>query len=128
MRTQSKSDCGDQVDPNSVLTKAVMRAATLLELSQAELAAILGLSEAKISAVSKHGAALPDRSLNRNMAAYFVRVFRSLDAIVGGDQAVAADWLRNHNTVLGRAPIEAMKSVAGLVHVMDYLDQRRAPL
>ncbi|KCV83004.1 hypothetical protein ATO10_05322 [Actibacterium atlanticum] len=128
MRTQFNSDRGDQPDPNAVLTKAVMRAASLMDVSQVELAAILGLSEAKISAVAKHGAVLPDRPLNRNMAAYFVRIFRSLDAIVGGDQAVAASWLRNHNVVLGHAPIDAMKSVAGLVHVMDYLDQRRAPL
>jgi len=34
----------------------------------------------------------------------FLRLHRSLDAIVGGDSTVAGFWLRNRNTVLG-API-----------------------
>ncbi len=51
----------------------------------------------------------------------FLRVYRSLDAIVGGDDASAAAWLRNDNTALGQPPVEAMKSVAGLVDTLAYL-------
>jgi hypothetical protein len=39
------------------------------------------------------------------LAVLFVRLYRSLDAIVGGDDAVAAAWLRNRNTALAnRSP------------------------
>ena len=31
------------------------------------------------------------------LALLFIRLFRSLDAIVGGDEAVARAWLRNEN-------------------------------
>ena len=55
-----------------------------------------------------------------------MRLFRSLDAIVGGDAAVARAWLRNDNTVLGATPLSLIGSVSGLVNVVAYLDTRRA--
>jgi len=55
-----------------------------------------------------------------------VRLYRSLDSIVAGDDAVAADWLRNRNTVLNGIPLELIQSVPGLVNVIEYLDSRRA--
>ncbi|MCV2880555.1 antitoxin Xre/MbcA/ParS toxin-binding domain-containing protein [Actibacterium sp. XHP0104] len=115
-------------DPVAVLTKAVWRASRILRLSQSDLAAVLGVSRSAVSNVATKGALLPRDRNTQELAKTFLRIFRSLDAIVGGDERVAGDWLRNHNTVLGRPPLEAMKTIAGIVHVMDYLDQRRAPL
>ena len=60
------------------------------------------------------------------LAVLFIRLYRSLDALVGGDDAVARAWLKNDNTVLKRAPIELIQSVAGLANVIAYLDARRA--
>jgi hypothetical protein len=54
------------------------------------------------------------------------RLYRSLDAITGGDDRVAAAWLRSRNTVLDAEPIEAIRTVPGLMHVIEYLDARRA--
>ena len=53
-------------------------------------------------------------------------MYRSLDAIVGGDDAVAAAWLKNTNTALGAAPLEMIQTVSGLNDVIGYLDSRRA--
>jgi Protein of unknown function (DUF2384) len=58
----------------------------------------------------------------------FVRLFRSLDAIVGGDEAAARAWLTNPNLALGGVPIEQIRTVAGLIDVIAYLDARRAPI
>ena len=116
----------EQPTAERVLTKATLRAAKLLGVSQAELAQIIGLSEPMISKMSRRGALLPNDAKKRELAAFFVRIFRSLDAIVGGDHATAAAWLRNENTALGAVPIEEMKRVDGLVGVLAYLDQRRA--
>lgn len=55
-----------------------------------------------------------------------LRLFRSLDAIVGGDIAVARAWLRNPNLGLGATPIALIETVMGLVNVVAYLDHRRA--
>ena len=60
------------------------------------------------------------------LAVLFVRLFRSLDAIVGGDEAVARAWLANLNLALDGRPIEKIRTVAGLTDVIAYLDARRA--
>jgi hypothetical protein len=60
------------------------------------------------------------------LAALFVRVYRSLDAIVGGDDAVAAKWMVAENTALKDKPVNLIQKVAGLVNVLQYLDSRRA--
>lgn len=112
----------------AVLTKAVLRAAGLLKVSQRELAAILGVSPAAVTAAARHGADLPGDPKRQELAVMFLRVFRSLDAIVGGEDAVAAAWLRQPNAALGGVPAERMRTIDGLVAVMGYLDQRRAPL
>ena len=48
------------------------------------------------------------------------------DAIVGGDDAVAGSWLKNHNVVLDAEPIALIQTVPGLMNVIQYLDARRA--
>ena len=62
------------------------------------------------------------------LAVLLVRVFRSLDAIAGGDDEVVRAWMRNPNTALGGAPMERIVTVSGLVDVVAYLDARRAVL
>ena len=56
----------------------------------------------------------------------FVRLYRSLDAIVGGDDACAGGWLRADNAALGKKPIDAIQTVHGLAETVAYLDSRRA--
>ena len=110
----------------AVVTKAVVRAAERLDVSNRLLAAVLGLSEATVSRMSTGSYELAAASKPFELAVLFVRLFRSLDAITGGDSAVARAWLRNDNTVLGAAPISLVTSVSGLVNVVGYLDARRA--
>ena len=110
----------------AVVTKAVMRAAERLELPNRLLAAVLGLSEATVSRMGAGAYQLEPGSKPFELAVLFLRLFRSLDAIVGGDVAVARAWLRNPNLAIGTAPIESIASVSGLVNVVAYLDHRRA--
>ena len=56
----------------------------------------------------------------------FIRLFRSLDSIVGGDEPTARAWLRNENLALGGKPIAMIETVPGLVNVLAYLDAQRA--
>ena len=51
-----------------------------------------------------------------------------LDAIVGGDNAVARAWLAKPSTVLGARPMDKIQTVNGLMDVIAYLDARRALL
>lgn len=110
----------------AVVTKGVLRAAERLGLPNRVVAAVLGVSEATVSRMGTGAYQLEPGSKPFELAVLFLRLFRSLDAIVGGDTAVARAWLRNENTALKAAPITLIESVAGLVHVVAYLDDRRA--
>ena len=111
--------------PEVVLTKAVVRAAMLLGLTQRELAAILGVSEATVSRLRTDKYRLSvQRPKEWELARLFVRLFRSLDALWGHDD-VARTWLASHNLGLAARPRDLLSSVEGLVRVVGYLDAAR---
>lgn len=108
------------------VTKAVLRAAQRLGLSNKIIGGIVGLSEATISRMGSGAYTLATDAKPFELAVLFVRLYRSLDAITGGDDDVARAWLRNDNTALGGAPLTLVQSVPGLFNVIAYLDARRA--
>ncbi len=113
-------------DAGPVLTRAVIRAADRLRLTARILATTLGVSEATVSRMKHNEFHLDPASKPFELGVQFVRLFRSLDAIVGGDDAVAASWLVNPNTALNARPIDKVQTVSGLFDVISYLDARRA--
>ncbi len=110
------------------MTMAVVRAAERLGLSGRDLAAILGLPEPTVSQMRKDEFRLEEGSKAFELGALFVRLFRSLDAITGGDGKVAHVWLRNENRALGGRPLDQIKTISGQTNGLAYLDSRRAPL
>lgn len=113
-------------DPSATLTKAVVRAAGLLGLTQAALADVLGTSGATASRLVGGTYTLqPARKREWEFALLFVRMYRSLDAIVGNDRD-AQTWLRNPNLALGERPLDLIRSAEGLVRVLHYLDASRS--
>jgi hypothetical protein len=117
-----------QTVPGAVLRKAVVRAAQSLGLSQAELAGILGASPASMSRTFSGARDLDPASAEGRLALLFVRVFRSLDALVGGSADQARLWLHAGNRHLGAPPRRLLESPHGLVHVAEYLDALRGTL
>lgn len=123
-RTTPKTD---SVSPEAVaLTKATVRAAKKLALSNRILAAIIGLSEASITRMKRGELKLERGQKAFELGVLFVRLYRSLDAIVDGDEQVAKAWLRTNNVALRGAPLDLIQSIPGLVNVIQYLDTRRA--
>jgi hypothetical protein len=53
-----------------------------------------------------------------------VRLFRSLDALLGHD-ADARRWLADDNLGLQGRPLDMMESAEGLVRVLQYVDAHR---
>jgi hypothetical protein len=114
-------------DPElAALTKATARAAHKLGLKNTTLAAVIGLSEPTISRMTKGDYQLSRSDKAFELSVLLVRLYRSLDAIVSGDESVARAWLLNHNTALRDSPINLIQTVSGLVNVIQYLDARRA--
>ena len=110
----------------AVVTKAVLRAAERLDLSNRAVARILGVSEASVSRMGSGSYVLMPDEKAFEVGAMFLRLFRSLDAIVAGDEAAARSWLAHEHPVLGGTPGELIQSLPGLVTVVGYLDARRA--
>lgn len=108
------------------MTKAAVRASTALGMTARSLASVLGLSEASVSRMRRQGFRLERDSKPFELAVLFIRLFRSLDAITGGDEAVARAWMTGENRALGGRPVERITSISGLVDVLAYLDARRA--
>ncbi len=110
--------------PQEVLSKAVTRTAERLEIKGVDLAKILGISSPSVSRMNRGGYLLSEKSKEWEFALLFVRIYRSLDAIVGNDET-ARTWLNSPNTGLGAKPIELLTTTEGIVRVSSYLDASR---
>ena len=109
----------------AVLSRAVVRAARLLGLSQRASALMLGVSDATASRLFSGKYLLSrERAKEWELALLFVRVFRSLDALWGHDET-ARKWLGSENLALGAPPLALLSSIEGLVRVVHYLDAAR---
>ena len=110
----------------AVLTKAALRAAEQLGMPNKSLATVIGVSEATVSRMRSGGYTLQRGQKPFELAILFVRLYRSLDAIVGGDDDAARAWLKNPNTALDGEPLTLIQTVPGLMNAIQYLDARRA--
>jgi hypothetical protein len=114
------------VSEGKVVTKAVLRAAAALGLSNKLLASTVGLSEASVSRMGSGTYTLTPGDKPFELSVLFLRLYRSLDSLVAGDESVARAWLRNENAALGGTPLTLIQSIPGLVNAVAYLDARRS--
>ncbi len=125
MMSAATQQIANKPDPAWVLSKAVARAAEHLAVSRSLLATILGLSPPTITRLCNGTYKLDERRKEWEFALLFVRVFRSLDSIVGNEHS-ARQWLLSENQGLNGRPIDLMRQTEGLVRVVHYLDASRA--
>ena len=109
-----------------VLTTAIARIAGFWDLSNAKLGMILGLSPATVSRLRSGRATLDPAGKSFEAAQFLLRLFRSLDALLGSDDAAVRRWLTTANLDLGARPIERIDTMRGLIEVCDYVDIYRA--
>jgi len=111
---------------SAVLSKAVSRAADLLGLTNAVLARTIGVSAATASRLRAGHYLLEPGTKPYELALLLVRLFRSLDAVVGGDEASLRSWMVTANRTLGGVPRDLVQTATGLVAAVDYVDAARA--
>ena len=111
----------------AILTQATLRAAELLGISQKQLARILGVSEATVSRLGD-GRSIDPETKEGELALLFLRVYRSLDTLMGGDDVNSRKWMQAQNVHLDGVPSEIIQSITGLVSVAEYLDAMRGKL
>ena len=122
-----KRDCAAGPASGEVLTR---REIEILELvatgaSTHGIAERLHVSPATVSRWFGKQSHVGAQSAEGQLAKLLLRVFRSLDTLVGGQPEKAKAWLRAPNHHLGAVPQERLRTVEGLVHVAEYLDAMR---
>ena len=104
----------------AMLTKAVLRAAAHLDLSDA-LPSILGIPSSDVISLQQGGRLLDPTTAEWQSATLFVSLFRSLITLLG-DADRAKKWLADSHQTLGTAPTQLLRTPGGLERVIKYLD------
>ena len=116
----------DKESDDKLLTSAISKIATFWGLSNVKLSSVLGLSEATTSRLRSGKTFLDPASKSFEAGQFLLRLFRSLDALMGSDDDAAKSWLTSHNLDLEARPIDLIDSFKGLLTVCDYVDAHRA--
>ncbi|HYZ32104.1 MAG TPA: MbcA/ParS/Xre antitoxin family protein, partial [Crenalkalicoccus sp.] len=90
------------------------------------LGEVLGLSDATISRLASGTYTLDPGSKPYELALLLVRLFRSLDAMVGGEEEPMRSWMRAPNAALAGIPADKVRTVTGLVETVAHVDAARA--
>ncbi len=109
----------------AILSKAIVAVATNLGLSQKELSEIIGSSTSEVSRLFGKKTFLSPNTKEGECALLLIRIYRSLDALLGEDERQCQEWFNNDNAHLGKKPIEMSKKIEGLVELVTYLDAMR---
>jgi len=122
-----KARTSAKLDAAATLGKATLRASSQLGLSQKDLAAIVGISEATASRLTR-GRSIDPKSKEGELALLLLRVYRSLSTLVGGQAEAAREWMHAANDHLRGTPATLARTTTGLVAIADYLDGMRGKL
>lgn len=106
-------------DAGLVLTKALLNAGSGLGLSRERLGEIVGRERTAFNR------GLDPAGKAGELALLLIRCYRSLYALVGGDETAMQHWMHTRNRDTGGIPAEQVRSVQGLVAVVEYLDAMR---
>ena len=111
----------------TVLAKAVINSAAELGINSADLALILGVHRTSLSRIKSKMEIDPD-SKTGELALLFVRIYRSLFALSGGETKTMRLFIKSKNQVTGGIPLEQMKSIVGMVNVLQFVDALRGKI
>lgn len=125
--TPVKSATSEHKD-SEIVTEAYLGAGRELGLSLGQLARIVGVSESTMKNYSRGRAAISSAK-NTELSLGFIRVYRALYAILGGNRDQMQHWMATPNRHLrSQAPAELVENYQGLAEVNIYLDAMRGRL
>ncbi|MFT6908482.1 MAG: hypothetical protein ACJAS1_005184 [Oleiphilaceae bacterium] len=107
---------------SEVLMKAFNNACDALKLGIKERSQLLGVSRATLNR-NIHG--FSPESKTWELQLHFIRLYRSLYAIAGGDSEFMYHWFQTDNTALNGVPALICLKIDGLFRTNQYLDAMR---
>jgi hypothetical protein len=108
-----------ELSPDMVLSKALLNVGKALNLTQVELASIVGKDRSTLKKGIK-----PD-SVPGQLASLVIRLYRALYVLVGGKKIDMLHWLQTENVHTRGVPVDQIQTVTGLNDVVNYLDAMR---
>ncbi|WP_133127183.1 antitoxin Xre/MbcA/ParS toxin-binding domain-containing protein [Legionella nagasakiensis] len=111
-----------------VLTKAIVNLTHFYDLTGKDLSDLIGISPAGATRLHQGKKCISPYTKEGEMALLLLRIYRSLNSLVGNNHDKAKQWLNSQNDYFGRKPIDQMKTISGLVDVVYYLDAMRGKL
>jgi hypothetical protein len=107
-------------DESATLTKALLNAGKSLSLTQEALGQVVGRDRTAF-----HRAGIDPQSKAGELSLLVIRLYRSLYVLVGGKAAAMRHWMQTPNHHTGGVPAEQIKTVPGLMRLVEYLDAMR---
>ena len=108
-----------------LVTEACLESGRELGLTLKQLAAVIGVSEPAMKNYSR-GSASIGSAKSQELSLGFIRVYRALFAILGGNQEQMRHWMKTPNKHFNnQVPTELAASYQGLAALSVYLDAMR---
>ncbi len=117
-----------QPQESIVLTKALCNLVKFYSFSGKDLSKIIGISESTASRLVQGTKLISPHTKEGELALLLLRIYRSLNAMVGNNHEKAKLWLNSQNKYFRNKPMEEIKTIPGLVDVLNYLDAMRGKL
>ena len=115
---------GKSIDNKIVLAKALFNIGQQLNLTQTQLASILGISKSKLSRFRTQ-LKIDPTSKQGELALLLINLFKALHDLSGGDPDWIQHFLKSKNRVTGGVPMEQIETVRGLVSVVQFVEAIR---
>ena len=111
-----------------LITHAFLEAGRELGMTLGQLARVIGVSESAMKNYSR-GSASINSPKDQELSLGFIRVYRALFAILGGDREQMQHWMRTPNRHLNeQTPRTLATTYQGLAELNVYLDAMRGRL
>ena len=108
---------------SEVLIKAFNNACDNLNLSVGDRATMIGVNRGTLNRNNHKGFALTSKESELQL--HFIRIYRSLYAIAGGDTEFMRHWFNTENNALNGVPSSICLKIEGLFRTNQYLDAMR---
>jgi len=108
---------------SEVLMKAFNNASEALKLGVKERALLLGVNRGTLNRNAHKGFSPESKAWELQL--HFIRLYRSLYAIAGGDSEFMLHWFNTENNALNGAPALICLKIEGLFRTNQYLDAMR---
>ncbi|MBW4933069.1 MbcA/ParS/Xre antitoxin family protein [Marinobacter sp. F4206] len=113
----------ESTQDKALLSKALINAGKAFGFNQTELAEIVGRNR---TGLVRDG--IDPDSKAGELALLFIRLYRSVYALTGGEAEAMKHWINTENRYFEAIPRQLIRSAEGLVRVNYYLDAMRGKL